>query len=54
MGRRYYITEVFADGAYSANQLATVIDCEGLSTEEMQKIARAFNFAETTFLLGGT
>ena len=53
MDRRYFITEVFAEGAYSGNQLATVIDCEGLSTAEMQKIARAFNFAETTFFMGG-
>ncbi len=53
MDRRYLITEVFAEGPYSGNQLATVIDCEGLSTFEMQQIARAFNFAETTFVLGG-
>lgn len=53
MERRYYITEVFANGPYSGNQLATVIDCDGLDTAEMQKIARAFNFAETTFYLGG-
>jgi trans-2,3-dihydro-3-hydroxyanthranilate isomerase len=54
MSRRYYITEVFADGIYSGNQLATVVDCDGLSSEEMQQIARAFNFAETTFFLGGS
>lgn len=53
MERRFFITEVFAEGTYSGNQLATVIDCEGLSTDEMQKIARAFNFAETTFVMGG-
>ncbi len=53
MDRRYLITEVFADGPYSGNQLATVIDCDGLDTQEMQQIARAFNFAETTFVIGG-
>ncbi|MFN3238319.1 MAG: PhzF family phenazine biosynthesis protein [Pseudomonadales bacterium] len=51
--RRFFITEVFAQGTYSGNQLATIIDCDDLSTEEMQRIARAFNFAETTFLPGG-
>jgi trans-2,3-dihydro-3-hydroxyanthranilate isomerase len=54
MSRTYFITEVFADGAYSGNQLATVIDTEGLDTAEMQQIARAFNFAETTFYSGGS
>lgn len=54
MSRQYYITEVFSDGPYSGNQLATVVDVEGLSDVEMQQIARAFNFAETTFYLGGT
>jgi trans-2,3-dihydro-3-hydroxyanthranilate isomerase len=34
--------------------LATVVDTENLSSEEMQKIAREFNFAETTFFLGGS
>lgn len=53
MNRRFYITEVFVLGPYSGNQLATVIDCDGLGDQEMQAIARAFNFAETTFYLGG-
>ena len=54
MTRRYFISEVFSDGAYSGNQLATIIDTEGLDTAEMQQIARAFNFAETTFYSGGS
>lgn len=54
MPRQYYITEVFAESPYAGNQLATVIDTDDLSTEEMQQIARAFNFAETTFLMGGS
>ena len=53
MSRQYFITEVFAEGAYAGNQLATVVDTDGLTTDEMQQIARAFNFAETTFLMGG-
>lgn len=51
--RTFYITEVFAEGEYSGNQLATVTDVAGLETKRMQQIARAFNFAETTFLMGG-
>ena len=51
--RTFYITEVFAEGEYSGNQLATVTDVAGLDPERMQQIARAFNFAETTFLMGG-
>ena len=54
MKRAFYMTEVFSEAPYGGNQLATVIDSDGLSSDEMQKIARAFNFAETTFLLGGS
>ena len=53
MSRHYFITDVFAEGPYAGNQLATVVDSNGLTTEEMQQIARAFNFAETTFVMGG-
>ncbi len=53
MARKFYITDVFHSGGYSGNQLATVIDTEGLTTAEMQIIAREFNFSETTFLMGG-
>ncbi len=54
MSRHYFITDVFAEGPYSGNQLATLPDAADLSGEEMQKIARAFNFAETTFITGGS
>jgi trans-2,3-dihydro-3-hydroxyanthranilate isomerase len=53
MTRRFYISDVFHTGLYSGNQLATVIDTKDLSDTEMQKIARAFNFPETTFYFGG-
>ncbi|MEW5736591.1 MAG: PhzF family phenazine biosynthesis isomerase [Thermodesulfobacteriota bacterium] len=49
--RRFYLTDVFGSGKYSGNQLCTIIDCEGLSDAEMQKIAREINFSETTFVL---
>jgi trans-2,3-dihydro-3-hydroxyanthranilate isomerase len=49
----FYITDVFAEGPYAGNQLATVDNAADLTTEEMQQIALSFNFAETTFITGG-
>ena len=54
MSYKFYITEVFAEGPYAGNQLATLFNADSLSTDEMQKIARTFNFAETTFVTGGS
>lgn len=54
MSMTFYVTDVFAEGPYAGNQLATLPNAASLSTEEMQKIARAFNFAETTFIVGGS
>ena len=54
MSRNFYITDVFAEGPYAGNQLATLPDAADLSPGEMQKIARAFNFSETTFITGGS
>jgi trans-2,3-dihydro-3-hydroxyanthranilate isomerase len=53
MSHKFYITDVFAEGPYSGNQLATLLEASDISTEEMQKIALSFNFAETTFITGG-
>ena len=47
----FYITDVFGQTKYSGNQLATFLHCAGLSSEEMQHIAREINFSETTFVL---
>jgi len=47
---KYYITDVFAIGKYSGNQLATFIVDKELDTEEMQKIAQEVNYSETTFI----
>ncbi|WP_268849300.1 PhzF family phenazine biosynthesis protein [Flavobacterium aestivum] len=46
----FYIVDVFAEKKYTGNQLAVFLDAEALSTEEMQKIAREINFAESTFI----
>lgn len=49
--RRYVTTDVFTDRMFGGNQLAVVLDAEGLSTAEMQLIAVEFNYSETTFVL---
>lgn len=49
----FYITDVFSEQPYAGNQLATFPDAGDISSEEMQKITREFNFAETTFIVGG-
>jgi trans-2,3-dihydro-3-hydroxyanthranilate isomerase len=51
MKRRYVTVDVFTDRAFGGNPLAVVLDAEGLSTEEMQAVAREFNYSETTFVL---
>jgi trans-2,3-dihydro-3-hydroxyanthranilate isomerase len=43
--------DVFAEGPLEGNQLAVFCDCRGLSTEEMQSLARETNLSETTFIL---
>jgi trans-2,3-dihydro-3-hydroxyanthranilate isomerase len=51
MKRRYVTVDVFTDRPFGGNPLAVVLDAGGLSTEEMQAIAREFNYSETTFVL---
>jgi trans-2,3-dihydro-3-hydroxyanthranilate isomerase len=43
--------DVFTARALEGNQLAVFTDGTGLSTEEMQRIARETNLSETTFIL---
>jgi len=52
--RTFYILDVFAREKYQGNQLAVIIDAKGLSTENMQCIAKEMNYSETTFILGGS
>jgi trans-2,3-dihydro-3-hydroxyanthranilate isomerase len=47
----FHIVDVFSSRAFGGNQLAVLPDATGISTEGMQKIAREFNFSETTFVL---
>jgi trans-2,3-dihydro-3-hydroxyanthranilate isomerase len=48
---RYYTLDVFTDQRFGGNQLAVLPAAEGLSSEQMQQIAREFNFSETVFVL---
>ena len=47
----FWTLDVFTDRAFQGNPLAVVADATGLSTEQMQRIAREFNISETTFVL---
>ena len=51
MQRRYITCDVFTIRAFGGNPLAVVLDAGGLSTAQMQAIAREFNYSETTFVL---
>jgi trans-2,3-dihydro-3-hydroxyanthranilate isomerase len=47
----FHLVDVFAESPYGGNELAVVRDAGRLSSNEMQKIAREFNFSETTFIV---
>jgi trans-2,3-dihydro-3-hydroxyanthranilate isomerase len=51
MQRRYVTVDVFTDRPFGGNPLAVVLDAGGLTTAQMQAIAREFNYSETTFVL---
>ncbi len=46
--------DVFTDMVFGGNPVAVFPDAEGLSTGEMQQIAREMNLSETTFVLPPT
>jgi trans-2,3-dihydro-3-hydroxyanthranilate isomerase len=54
MGYKFHIVDVFSASSYGGNQLAVLPEATGLSPEAMQRIAREFNFTETTFVLPRT
>jgi trans-2,3-dihydro-3-hydroxyanthranilate isomerase len=51
MRYRFFTCDVFTDTRFGGNPLAVFPDAQGLSGDEMQKIAREFNISETTFVL---
>ena len=53
---RYHFLQldVFTRRPFGGNQLAVFTDARGLTTEQMQSLAREMNFSETTFVLPPT
>src|ERR1700742_4195418 len=51
MNYLFHIVDVFSSTPFGGNQLAVLPNAVGISTAGMQKIAREFNFGETTFIL---
>lgn len=47
---RFHIVDVFAERQFAGNQLAVLEGADELSDRRMQRIAREFNFSETTFI----
>jgi len=58
MRYRYFICDVFTERRFGGNPLAVLPDARGLTDRQMQRVAREFNFSESTFVLppenGGT
>jgi trans-2,3-dihydro-3-hydroxyanthranilate isomerase len=48
---RYLTTDVFTDHLFGGNQLAVFPDASEIPPELMPRIAREFNYSETTFVL---
>jgi trans-2,3-dihydro-3-hydroxyanthranilate isomerase len=48
---RYFVCDVFTSEPLHGNQLGVFVDGRPFTTEEMQRLAREMNFAETVFLL---
>ncbi|AHM02665.1 Phenazine biosynthesis protein PhzF like type [Roseibacterium elongatum DSM 19469] len=46
----YHIHDVFTDAPFAGNPLAIVEGADGLSTAQMQTLARQFNLSETIFV----
>ena len=51
MRLRYHTCDVFTGTRFGGNQLAVLPEAESLSGAQMQRIAREFNYSETTFVL---
>lgn len=51
--KRYtiHVVDVFTERPLAGNQLAVVLDAEGIPGEAMQRIAKEMNISETTFVL---
>jgi len=47
---KFYTCDVFTESRFGGNQLAVLPDATGLTTEQMQLVAREFNYSECTFV----
>ncbi|HMB68580.1 MAG TPA: PhzF family phenazine biosynthesis protein [bacterium] len=47
---RFMTCDVFTDRRFGGNPLAVLPDAQGLSDRQMQRIAREFNYSESTFV----
>jgi trans-2,3-dihydro-3-hydroxyanthranilate isomerase len=45
----YHVVDVFTDVAFAGNPLAVVLGSDGLSTSQLQALAREFHLSETAF-----
>ena len=50
MKYRFYTCDVFTDTRFGGNPLAVFPEANGLSDQQMQQIAREFNYSESTFV----
>jgi trans-2,3-dihydro-3-hydroxyanthranilate isomerase len=51
MRYRFHTCDVFTNERFGGNPLAVLPEASGLSDAQMQRIAREFNYSETTFVL---
>ncbi|MDO6963822.1 PhzF family phenazine biosynthesis protein [Rhizobium alvei] len=51
MRLQYHTVDVFTRTRFGGNPLAVVLDTDGLSTEQMQAIAREFGYSESSFVM---
>lgn len=51
MAYTFTLVDVFSDRPFGGNQLAVFPDADGIDAQTMQRLAREFNFSETTFVL---
>src|SRR3954468_18092549 len=51
MNASYHTCDVFTDRRFGGNQLAVFPDARAIAPDLMPRIAREFNYSETTFVL---
>jgi trans-2,3-dihydro-3-hydroxyanthranilate isomerase len=54
MKKECFFVDVFTGRPYAGNQLAVFPNADGLTAEQMQKLANEINYSETTFILKGS